>query len=124
MIVVYIVTTVFVMVLLLSIPLFPFWKVWGRMKTHHPEIWQSAGPFEPNDMIASPGLLGIFLQVVVRMENDKALLERDPVIIKWVRVSMEVVRMVPRTLVSRVCCFAIFLYFTAELVKLLLGPLA
>ena len=52
MIVVYIVTTVFVMVLLLSIPLFPFWKVWGRMKTHHPEIWQSAGPFEPNDMIA------------------------------------------------------------------------
>ena len=124
MVVVYIVTTVFVMVLLLSIPLFPFWKVWERMKTHHPDIWQSAGPFEPGDMIASPGLLGIFLQVIVRMENDKALFERDPVIVKWVRISMEIVRMLPRTLMSQAGYFALFLYFTEVLVKLLLGPLA
>ena len=124
MIVVYIVTTVFVMVLLLSIPLFPFWKVWDRMKNLHQDIWLSAGPFEPRDMIASPGLIDIFLQVLVRMSNDKSLLERDPVIVKWVRVSMEVVRMVPRTLMSRIVFFAVFVYFTEVLVKLLLGPLA
>jgi hypothetical protein len=122
MIIVYIVVTAFVMVLLLSVPLFPFWKVWQRMKSHHPDIWQSAGPFEPQDMIKSPGLAGIFVQVIIRMVNDKALLDRDPVIVKWCRVAMEVVHMMPRTWPSRITYLIVFLYFTSALTKLLLMP--
>jgi hypothetical protein len=120
MIVVYIVVAAFVMVLLLSIPLFPFWKVWQRMKTHHPDIWQSAGPFEPRDMIASPGLAGIFLQVVIKMVNDKALLERDPEIVKWCRGAMVIVDMVPRTWPARIGYSVIFLLLTATLTQWLI----
>lgn len=123
MVIVYIVVAAFVMVLLLSIPLFPFWKVWRRIKTHHPAIWTSAGPFEPRDMISSPGLIGIFLQVIIRMEADKALLSADPVIAKWCHLAMDVVRHVPRTWAARLGYFIIFLYFTAEFTKLLTAPL-
>jgi len=119
MFVVYIVVAAFVMVLLLSVPLFPFWKVWARLKTHHPDIWQSAGPFEPRDMIASPGLIGIFLQVLVRMSNDKDLLARDPALIKWVRIAMEVVHLIPRTLLARIGYLIVFLYLTYSVTKLL-----
>ena len=77
MFIVYIVVVAFVTALLLSIPLFPFWKVWQRIKSHHPDIWRSAGPFEVMSMIASPGLAGIFIDVLIRMENDKDLLSRE-----------------------------------------------
>lgn len=119
MIIVYIVVAAFVMVLLLSIPLFPFWKVWQRMKSHHPDIWKSAGPFEPQDMIRSPGLIDIFLQVVIKMEHDKALRERDPLIVKWAGVAMEVVRLLPRTTFSRIIGVIIFFGLVIQLTKLL-----
>ena len=122
MIVVYIVAAAFVMVLLLSIPLFPFWKVWKRIKTDHTDIWKSAGPFEPRDMIASPGLIGIFLQVVIRMSRDKALLGTDPVLGKWCHVAMDVIEHVPRTWSARLGTLIVFLYFTVELTKLLTAP--
>ena len=122
MFVVYIVIGAFVMLLLLSVPLFPFWKVWQRLQTHHPDIWKSAGPFEIRDMLASPDLIGIFIKVLVRMEVDTALKERDPVIVKWARASMELVRMLPRTFPARLGYFIIFLYLTYALTKLLTAP--
>jgi len=122
MIVVYIVIVTFVIALLLSIPLFPFWKVWQRIKTHHPDIWRSAGPFELMSMVASPGLIGIFLSVVIRMETDKDLQSRDPVLGKWVRWAMEIVRMMPRTFMSQVGYFLGFLYFTDLLTTLIMLP--
>ena len=122
MFIVYIVVVAFVIALLLSIPLFPFWKVWHRIKTHHPDIWRSAGPFDLASLVASPGLIGIFINVLIRMENDKELQRRDPVIGLWCRVSMEIVRMMPRTIVAQIGCFLVFLYFTDLLTTLLLTP--
>ena len=122
MIVVFIVVVAFVTALLLSIPLLPFWKVWQRIKFHHPDIWRSAGPFELMSMIASPGLAGIFINVLIRMENDKVLLSRDPVLKKWVHISMELVRMMPRTFMAQIGCFFVFLYFADLLTTILLSP--
>lgn len=122
MIIVYIVVVAFVTALLLSIPLLPFWKVWLRIKSHHPDIWRSAGPFEVMSMIASPGLAGIFIDVLIRMENDKDLLGRDPFLRKWVHIAMEVVRMMPRTFMSQIGYFLVFLYFTNLLTTILLTP--
>jgi hypothetical protein len=121
MFVVYIVVAIFVMVLLLSIPLFPFWKVWMRMQTHHRDIWQSAGPFDPRDMIRSPGLIGIFIQVLMRMETDKDLLARDPTLIRWVRISMEILRVIPLSIPARIGYLIVFLYFAYRLTRLLLS---
>ena len=120
--VVYIVVAVFVIALLLSIPLFPFWKVWSRIKSHHQNIWLSAGPFEVMSMIASPGLAGIFIDVLIRMETDKELQARDPVLGKWVRMSMELLRMMPKTFLSQLGYFLLFLYFTEALTTLLTTP--
>ena len=115
MFVVYIVVAVFVMTLLLSVPLFPFWKVWARQKAQHPDIWQSAGPFQPADMLRSHGLISIFIQVVIRMSNDEALQQRDPLIVKWSRMSVEVMRLMPRTLASQTGYVIIFVYLTYKL---------
>src|SRR3954469_23195716 len=79
----YIVVVVFVIALLLSIPLFPFWKVWKRLQTHHPDIWASAGPFDVVSMITSPGLVGIFASVLIRLETDKDRHAKDPPLAKW-----------------------------------------
>jgi hypothetical protein len=122
MAVVYIVVAAFVITLLLSFPLFPFWKVWKRLQTHHPDIWQSAGPFKLADMIASPGLAGIFIDVLIRMENDKALQTRDPEMGKWCRVSMELMRLLPKTFPAQIGYSIIFLYFANVLTMLLLSP--
>ncbi len=122
MAVVYIVVAAFVIALLLSIPLLPFWKVWQRIKTHHSDIWRSAGPFELMGMLASPGLIGIFIDMLIRMENDKDLQTRDPYLGKWVRLAMEVIRMMPRTFLSQVGYVAVFLYFANMLTMLLITP--
>jgi hypothetical protein len=122
MIVAYIVAAVFVTALLLSILLTPFWKTGQRIKTHHPDIWRSAGPFDPASLIASPGLIGIFINVLIRMENDKELLGRDPTLGKWCRFSMELLRLLPRTLPSRVGTCIIFIYLINKLTGLLLAP--
>ena len=73
-------------------------------------------------MIASPGLAGIFIDVLIRMENDKELQARDPYLGRWVRTAMEVLRMMPRTFLSQIGYFLIFLYFTEVLTKLLTMP--
>jgi hypothetical protein len=121
MIIVYIVISLFVTALLLAVLLFPFWKVWARIKTHHPDIWRSAGPFEPEQMLASPGLAGIFTDVVVRMNRDKALQAADPYLAKWVRVCIEEMRLLPRTTPSRIFCLALLIWLVFSLTKFLIA---
>jgi hypothetical protein len=119
MFIVYIAVAVFVMTLLLAIPLFPFWKVWARLKTQHPDIWQSAGPFQPADMLRSHGLISIFIQVVIRISTDTALQQRDPLLVKWSRMSVEVMRLMPRTLASQAAYVIIFVYLAYRLTRAL-----
>lgn len=118
----YIVVVAFVTALLLSLPLFPFWKVWKRLQTHHQDIWAAAGPFDVFSMVRSPGLISIFTNVLVRIENDKDRHAKDPDLAKWTHVCIELMRLMPRSFVSQVVCFLIFFYFTGALSKLLMSP--
>ncbi len=120
MVVVYIVVVPFVIALLLGAILFPFWKVLDRMKTHHQDIWQSAGPFELDSMIRSPGLAGIFITVLTKMNRDKELQAKDPLLAKWVRGCIEVIQMVPRTISGRIGFAVIFVVFAFGLTKFLI----
>ncbi|MDE2336508.1 MAG: hypothetical protein KGL10_04290 [Alphaproteobacteria bacterium] len=94
--------------LLLSVPLFPFWKVWRRLRDHHPDIWRAAGPFAPRDMLRSPGLVGIFTDVIVKINRDKARQAQDPELARWVRACVELIRLFPRTWGARIGCLAAF----------------
>jgi len=118
----YIVVVPFVIALLLSIPLFPFWKVWKRLQTHHPDIWKAAGPFDVFSMVRSPGLASIFTDVLVRIENDKDRHAQDPDLAKWTHICIELMRMAPRTVAAQAISLLVFFYLASALSKLLMSP--
>ncbi len=115
--VVYIFIAVFVTALLLAGLFFPFWKVWMRIRYHHPDIWQAAGPFEVRDMLRSTGLAGIFIDVIVKINRDKVRQKMDPTLAKWVRACVEMIRMAPRTWGMRFLYLIVFIYIVAEITK-------
>lgn len=121
MVLVYIVALPFVMALFLALPLFPFWKVWTRMRSHHPEIWRAAGPFEVGDMIRSPGLVGIFVSVLMKMNRDADLRQKDPVIAGWTAATIEVLRFIPKGLAGQAVAGLVFFYATHRLARALAG---
>ena len=112
MAVVYIVTVFLVTALLLSIPLFPFWKVWQRLKAHHTGIWNDRGPFGLSDMIASPARVSAFIGVVNLAEKDEPLRQKDPELVKCCRVCKEILLIFPSSFVGQVGSFFLFLYLT------------
>ncbi len=122
MAVVYIVTVFLVTALLLSIPLFPFWKVSERLKTHHPDIWNSKGPFGILSLLAAPALLGSFFEVLEQVEKDAAMKKNDPELVKWCVMAREVLRMLPRSFPAQIGYFIIFLYFTGFFTSVILTP--
>lgn len=108
--VVYLVILPCVIALLLAALLFPFWKVWRRLQTHHPDIWNAAGPFRVADMLASPGLAGLFILVLSKMNRDPDLRARDPDIVRWVAACIEVLRFLPKGLWAQVMAGLVALY--------------
>jgi hypothetical protein len=100
-----------VICMLAFIPLYPFWKVWKRLKTHHPDLWAAKGPFDVLTMISGTGAIGEFLEIIALAEKDEELIKRDPYLIKWTRLSREVVRMMPRSFMGQIGCVLIFIWF-------------
>lgn len=121
MFVVYIVVLACVMVLLLSALLFPFWKVWARLKNNHPDIWAAAGPFRLRDMLGSPGLLQIFFKVLTKINTDTDLKQRDPELARWSVASVEMVRVMPRSFGPQAVLALLFLYLAHRIASALLG---
>lgn len=119
----YIVVAGLVITLLLAIPLFPFCKLWSRIKNHHYDLWMSKGPFGLWDMMADPGLVRGFLDIVALADKDDALLTKDPELVKWAKVSREVWKMMPRSFLSQVGVFFVFLYFVWFLTGTIAGGL-
>ena len=73
----YIVVAGLVMTLLIGIPLFPFCKVWLRLKRDHLDLWMSKGPFDIWDMMAHPELVRGFLDIVALADKDETLMHND-----------------------------------------------
>ena len=93
----YISTVFLVIALLLSIPLLPFWKIWKRLKTHHPEIWNVKGPFDPLSLMATPMCFDNFLETINMVESDKEIKRSDPYLVKWCVVALEVRDLIPKS---------------------------
>ena len=109
--IVYIVVAIFVISLLAAIPLFPFWKVWARLKSHHGDLWMAKGPFDLWNMTAHPDVVRSFLDIVALADKDEILKERDPELIKWTRMSREIWRMAPTSFLGQIGYTLIFIYF-------------
>lgn len=107
----YIVITILVMVLLVGLPLFPFCKVWKRIKTHHQDLWVSKGPFGIVDLMAHPEYVRGFLDIVALADKDETLMKQDPELVKWCRISREVWKMMPKSFIGQVFLVFLFLYF-------------
>lgn len=95
--------------LLLTPVVLPFWKVWSRLKSHHPAIWQSRGPFDPVTMMAHPYVVSNFLEIIALAEHDETLKAHDPILVKWTHVAREMLRMLPRSLIGQT--LAVLLFF-------------
>jgi hypothetical protein len=107
----YIFVIALVIGLLLSIIFFPFWKVWKRVKDHHPDLWASKGPFDVVNMLTGTGVVRSFLDIVALADKDDNLLKGDPELIKWTRMSREVWRMAPKGFGMQIVYVCIFAYF-------------
>jgi len=119
--VVYIGTVFLVIVLLLSFPFFPFWKVWERLKTRHKDIWNTKGPFDILSLIATPGCFGSFLNVIDMAKNDEVLNQRDPYLVKWCVMAQEIRSLIPKSFLGQFCYFLIFFCFTGILTSVILN---
>lgn len=118
--IVYIVVLIFVTGLLVFLPLFPFCKVWKRLKTHHPDIWAAKGPFDIRTMAAHPNVISEFLAIVNLADRDETLVKKDPELIKWTRFAREIVKMAPRGFVMQVVYFVGFVYFDLLFIHLIM----
>ncbi|MEZ0224370.1 MAG: hypothetical protein ACAH83_07455 [Alphaproteobacteria bacterium] len=118
---VYIFVVFLVTSLLLSLPLFPFWKTWKRVKDKHPDLWASKGPFDFMTLITHSEVVRSFMDIVALADRDEELVKRDPELIKWTRVSREVWKMAPRSFGMQILYFFIFLYFVAFFTHMILG---
>lgn len=108
----YIVITILVMVLLVALPIFPFCKVWQRLKSHHQDLWVSKGPFGIFDLMSHPEYVRGFLDIIALADKDETLMKDDPELVKWCRVSREVWKMMPKTFIGQIGLGLIFLYFS------------
>ena len=109
---IYMIVMMCVICLLAAIPLYPFWKVWKRLKTHHQDLWLGKGPFDVLTMITGTGAVSEFLEIIALAEKDEELIKRDPELIKWTRMSREVIRMLPRSFMGQIGYTIIFVWFT------------
>ncbi|HYD18026.1 MAG TPA: hypothetical protein VEF76_06080 [Patescibacteria group bacterium] len=119
----YIVVAALVMCLLLAVPVFPFWKVWKRLKANHPDLWTAKGPFEVRDMAAHPERIRGFLDIVALADKDETLMSRDPELIKWTRFAREVWRMTPRALLGRIGYLLVLVYFVVFFTSSIVGAI-
>ncbi len=93
----------------------PFWKVWARLKSHHPDIWHAKGPFDPVTMMAHGYVVSNFFEIIALAEHDEVLKERDAVLVKWARVSREMMQLLPKSFIGQVGSVILFFAMTYAL---------
>ena len=114
--VIYIIIVFFVTCLLLAFPLFPFWKVWRRIKSNHPALWADKGPFDVHTMTAHPSVVRNFMEIIA----DKGTAQGDAELTKWAGLAHEISKMAPRSFLAQIGYFFVFLYFVAFFTRLIL----
>ena len=107
----YIFVAACVMTLFIGLPLFPFWKVWKRLKTHHLDLWMAKGPFDLWNLTSHPELVRGFLDIVALADKDENLMKADPYLVKWTKIAREVWKMMPRSFMGQLGVALVFLYF-------------
>lgn len=117
---VYLVVVFFVTALLVSIPFFPFWKVWHRLKTRNKDIWDAHGPFDPAGFLTSSAQWDDFLKIINLADRDDVLKARDPELVKWCRLCREVINMFPKSFLGQIALFVLLLYFVGVITSLIL----
>lgn len=116
--VVYIVIVFLVTVLLLAIPLFPFWKVASVARKRHPALWMEYGPADIRTFLAYPGMLLELPRQVAKASKDKSgenpahvAIRRDSELIKWTRMALEVRKIAPKSFIGQIGAVIVFLWF-------------
>ena len=120
---IYILVVICVICLLLTIPLYPFWKVRARLKTHHPDLWAGKGPFDMMTMMAHGSAVRAFLDIIKEAKDDEALQKRDPELTKWAGLAREVMRMLPRSFLGQLGYVLVFIYFVGFFTMLIMSIL-
>lgn len=109
--VLYIVVVFFVIVLLLSAPVYPFWKVCKRIRESHPGIWADQGPFTLVNMTSHPEVFKNLLTLIKTADTNPQFKGTDPELVRWSRTAHEIVKMAPKSFLAQVGYFVAFIYF-------------
>jgi hypothetical protein len=121
--IVYLLVVFLVISLLLALPLFPFCKVWRRLKNYHPDLWLAKGPFGLMDFMAGGGTLKNFVAFLGEAANDEALKKKDPQLVSWARFSHELVKMLPKSFLGQIGVAVLFVYFLWVLLSGVMGAI-
>ena len=121
--VLYVLCGFFVISCMMALPLYPFIKVWKRLRKNHRDLWNGMGPFEIMDLITTGRAQKNFFRIIHLAQEQEQLQERDPELIKWTRVCTEMIKALPRSFGKQVFVAIILLFiassFTSGLVHLL-----
>lgn len=95
--------------LILTPVVLPFWKVWARLKSHHPDLWHGKGPFDPVTMLAHSYVVKNFFEIIRTSETSEEMKAKDPYLAKWAHTSCEMSRMLPKGFFKQVLAVMIFM---------------
>jgi hypothetical protein len=107
--------------LLLSLVFFPFCKVHRRIKTYHPDLWVSRGPFDAVSMMAHGQRVTDFFKLANTVHADTTRAQQDPDLARWSLRCSQMSEMAPKTFFMQVAYLIGFLYFVMLFTGLILG---
>ena len=107
-----------------ALPLYPFYKVWKRLRDHHRDLWNGMGPFDPMSLLTMSRTQKSFMRIIALAKEQETLQERDPELIKWTNVCNELIKALPKSFTKQVLLALVLLFiassFTMGLVELIL----
>lgn len=120
---VFLAVVIFVTCLLLSFPIFPFWKFCRRLKNYHPGLY-AQGPFDIRSILSESGRVSQLAGIAHSCAANLEAANGDKELLKWARICDGLWQMAPRTFLAQIGYAAAFLYFAWFLTGVIMRILA
>ena len=109
---------------MLALPIYPFFKVWKRLRDHNRDLWNGMGPFGLLDLITTERVQRNFIRIINIAKDQEELQERDPELIKWTNVCREFLKALPKGFVKQILVGIVLLFIASSFTSGLVGLLS
>ena len=113
----FLIVTLCVIFALLSLPLFPFFRLQKHIKQNRQDLWIDKGPFDLLNLLSGGDIRDSFFGIIKETDEN---VEEDAELVKWAKLCHEIVKMFPKSFIGQVGYFFILLFFTGMFTKQIL----